>query len=349
MRRNFLNIIIYLAVLCLVWFAAEKILYIKTGDRYHIPDRIHWDLDSFTDICAHRAQKNYLVLRHTSVDAPPKRIFFKKQSGVFRVLFLGGSSTEGFMVAQEDTFVERARRMADSKFGKEKFEFINCALGGYTSYQHLIYFREILLRLKPDLVILYFGHNDNQYFGSIRDWRYYELSRKILDKHACALSAVKTVLKYGLNGLNPVYRFLAKSRVLGYLFFKFRDWDQYNKFKIRLMRYVQRVPPADQAYVLEEFIALSQKHGFLLVFMPEVMRKDPNPNAQTLASYYNLMKAAAKKYGVMFIDLAPFLWKYDNDIVFFDEVHLTPFGHSIVSDRIFKKIFLNFSLSGRDK
>jgi hypothetical protein len=80
----------------------------------------------------------------------------------FRIFFLGGSTTYGFNVADEETIPSSFVRAYRQKYpGGRPIQVINLAMPSYYSYQELIQLTDKLFRGdKPDMVIMLDGLND---------------------------------------------------------------------------------------------------------------------------------------------------------------------------------------------
>lgn len=70
----------------------------------------------------------------------------KPAKGEKRVVFLGNSITEGWINQHRDYFTSH--------------KYINRGIGGQTSYQFLLRFREDVLNLEPAVLVLNYGTND---------------------------------------------------------------------------------------------------------------------------------------------------------------------------------------------
>lgn len=81
-----------------------------------------------------------------SVPKPPGRV---------RVVALGGSTTFGYSVADGEDWPSQLGRILG-----ERYEVLNAGRPGATSFRNFSYLRDHLLRLEPDLVVLYEGFND---------------------------------------------------------------------------------------------------------------------------------------------------------------------------------------------
>lgn len=98
-----------------------------------------------------------LVERHKGADS-------------FRIVLLGGSTTYGYGVEDEETVDSHMRKILRAKHRDVRFEVVNLALDGYDSYQLLQRLESDGLALSPDVVIVNSGINDvrNARFADLR-------------------------------------------------------------------------------------------------------------------------------------------------------------------------------------
>lgn len=114
------------------------------------------------------------VNRHGFISTP--EIELKKQAGTLRIVFLGGSSTAGtgWNLVDTGTWPWMTIRRLQTKHAHRLFDFINGALGGYSSFESYGRLWSRLIHFSPDIVILNHGWNEMYYFGqsdSIIGWR----------------------------------------------------------------------------------------------------------------------------------------------------------------------------------
>jgi len=83
-----------------------------------------------------------------------------KPKGTYRIVLLGGSTTNGYGVNDDSTIDAHMRRLLPERFPGLCFEVVNLALGGYDSYQDYERMRVDGTKLKPNLVIVNSGIND---------------------------------------------------------------------------------------------------------------------------------------------------------------------------------------------
>ncbi len=83
-----------------------------------------------------------------------------KPPHIQRLLFIGSSVTFGWGVRAQRAFPERVAETLDGMFPHRAFDAVNAGVPGYSSYQGLLYMRELFSRYDPDIVIAEFGIND---------------------------------------------------------------------------------------------------------------------------------------------------------------------------------------------
>lgn len=323
-------------IIVLVAFGSESVFRnsaICSGDRYYLPTQKFWSLEETTNLFGQHDGRESLILYRIPITGEDIKVKVKKNNGTKRIIILGSSSAVGFGVAEKESFASLIQAKLNNYFGNDKFEVINGAIRGYVSYQLLVYFEEVLLKLSPDIVVFYFGSNDG-YTGNITDREYYEKIKKVAENIKYNSVKRKRLFKYGLLGLNPIYSFLAESRLFGYI--KLELLNAYNH-PSKLIRGTQRVPLSDEEYVFQRFSFLSKKYNFRLIFMPEIVKGNFRNNFM-LIPFYGLMKEIASKDNVIFIDLEPLFREYTDDKVLLDTCHPTAFGHSLIADKLFETI-----------
>lgn len=94
-----------------------------------------------------------------------------KGPGVFRILLLGGSTTHGWAVGDEETLDAHMRALLRKRYPVRTLEVVNLAFDGYDSYQIVERLGTDGLRLDPDLIIINAGINDvrNAIFPDLQD------------------------------------------------------------------------------------------------------------------------------------------------------------------------------------
>lgn len=94
-----------------------------------------------------------------------------KPPGTFRIVLMGGSTTFGWGVADDETIDSHMRRALDGRYPDRSIEVVNLAFDGYDSYQLFERFQSDGGRLEPDVVILNTGVNDvaHAWYRDLRD------------------------------------------------------------------------------------------------------------------------------------------------------------------------------------
>jgi len=87
-----------------------------------------------------------------------------------RVMLLGDSFVEGYTVALEDTVGQVVQRSL-ARQGFPGTEVVSAGIGGWSTDQELLFFREEGRRYGADIVVLVFHDNDVWYNDSDRYWR----------------------------------------------------------------------------------------------------------------------------------------------------------------------------------
>lgn len=159
------------------------------------------------------SRSNYLINHDKDtvfIDSVGRKFSVSKPEGVYRIICLGSSSTQGHGAGLESYPVRIEEILSDKVEG---IEVINAGRGGVRFYNLFIYFKDILPKLKPDLLVVYFGYNDD----SPAVYRYYQRAREIIHKYPF-INNIED-LEYALNfkfcskTLLRVYRWLFSSRL----------------------------------------------------------------------------------------------------------------------------------------
>ena len=87
-----------------------------------------------------------------------------KKAGSFRVFVLGGSSAEGFPFSPMGSFARYIRRRLELVYPHTTVEVVNLGMTAVNSYT-LLDLLQGVLNQKPDLILIYAGHNE--YYGAL--------------------------------------------------------------------------------------------------------------------------------------------------------------------------------------
>lgn len=193
--------------------------------------------------------------------------------GVARIAFVGDSTTLGWGVAEEQTFVNQVIEALNRR--GHRVDGFNLGVGNYNTRQELSLFREVGLPLEPDIVALTYFINDAEPMPAYSDETW-------LDLH----SAAWIVFRYRLDSL---------IRSFG----ERPDWRHY----YRNLYADDAAGWRDTQAALTQFAARTRKAGAaLLVFhLPELRKLKPYP----FADITEKVRRAVEAEGVRFIDLLP--------------------------------------------
>ncbi len=111
----------------------------------------------------HIARKYFSELQN--IPAPVNDAFDKvKKDNAFRVFVLGESSVEGFPFVANASFPRDLKRRLVLLYPNNTIEVVNCGMSAISSYT-IRDFVPSIIKEKPDLIILYMGHNE--YYGAL--------------------------------------------------------------------------------------------------------------------------------------------------------------------------------------
>src|SRR5262249_4103819 len=127
------------------------------------------DLHAYVDpdpILHHRLRAGYTASRHgvefhiNALGLKDREYPAAKPPGVFRVLMLGDSYTEGFGLRVEDTMPKQAEAMLAGRSCRAPLEILTAGVPSYSPILEYLYLEERGLALAPDLVVLNFDMTD---------------------------------------------------------------------------------------------------------------------------------------------------------------------------------------------
>lgn len=95
---------------------------------------------------------------------------YNKKPDEYRILILGDSFADGYMVEFEDLFSEAMKRRLNNRRSNMHVEVINTGVSGYSTDQELLFFQNEGKKYNPDLTILMFCENDITYNNQPKDW-----------------------------------------------------------------------------------------------------------------------------------------------------------------------------------
>lgn len=122
---------------------------ILTGD-----DKIYAHRPCFSFTNKHGIKIHYNSIGLVGSEIPPKK------DGVIRVLGFGDSITEGTYLPQNVRYLHLLETILNRRTGK-RVEVLNAGVSGYNSWQELALLRQLVPKLKPDVVLIGICINDS--------------------------------------------------------------------------------------------------------------------------------------------------------------------------------------------
>ena len=232
-----------------------------------------------------------------------------KTPDVYRVLCLGSSSTYGMGLEIDQAYPARLAEVLGPGY-----EVGNVGWSGYNSFQLAIYLKQVLLKLKPDLVIFYYGGNEQYGADAVAYWRWANdlLKETELSNPEARRQAVM------LGTADPT-----AVRLLGWLY-KQRSYHWLRKRIVGARQTLQwTIQPQDEIdpeKILNEMIDALAANGVKLLLSPEV-----NMQGQAIApEYAALMRQTATEHEHVFY--TEIFAALDDPACFLDVVHVSPQG-----------------------
>jgi len=92
----------------------------------------------------------------------------QKPAGLFRIIVLGDSITNGYRLDFEDMYTKRLESLLNAHV--QRYEVISFGMNQYSTVQEVALFKELGLSMRPDLVIIAYVLNDPTPGGSINNF-----------------------------------------------------------------------------------------------------------------------------------------------------------------------------------
>jgi len=241
-----------------------------------------------------------------------EKVDVKRNDRSFRIICIGDESTFGSGVAQSKTFSKVLQKNIRKRFHFFITEVINAGVQGYSSYQGLRMLKEFCIKYKPEIVVVYFMHND--------------FSRGTKEDKA------------RISG-NPLAVRTKKLLYKSHIFMTIRNYilgELYERTgKKNEPRGVNRVSPEDFRENLEEISHIAIENGAKLIFISPQAEKGIK-DRETYQKYRNIITNIAKKNGYL-VDLQSSFEK--NPEYYLPNTNLPGvLGHKAIADKLFAMI-----------
>jgi len=124
--------------------------------------------DSIRTIRARGNNKIHYKINSKGIRGP--EYSYEKAENEYRILLLGDSYTEGYVVEFDDLFSEVMKSKLNSMEKGLHFQTINSGTSGWSTDQELLFFQSEGKKYRPDLTILMFYQNDLAYNNQPKDF-----------------------------------------------------------------------------------------------------------------------------------------------------------------------------------
>lgn len=247
---------------------------------------------------------NDLVLNSHGHRSPERPV--DKAEGVRRVLILGGSHPFGMYVSETEVYSAVLERLLNA--GGQRWEVLNAASPGHTTWQGAKYLTAHGWTFEPDYVIDDLGMNDNLALSVA----YARPDREVLSVPSWWTKTASPFLQARTWTWPLLKRVLAPARAGD--------------------RLAVRVSPQDRAEAIAEMRALGLQKGFSLLFMSQV-GVDQSPGGRAICQVTmeefdprveicRLFEAQEKKAHTFFVDT----------------IHATAEGHAMIGQAVFDRM-----------
>lgn len=278
----------------------------------------------------------------------------KKPKNVYRIVVIGDSIAYGMGVEIKETFSKQLEKVLndEKKDIAIKYEVINFSVPGYSTLQEAEVLRSKAIRYNPDLAIIAVFANDNLVYSSemnkifSRDTSPDDFDREsflynphmtrfkrcILGSNLCAfiryrLALIKDAKIYKSTNLKFL-NFLEGRKSVRYVYDYYSDIDAVEEGFARIREVLDR-------YDLPCLVTYSPYTTHL------IQRHFPHAHALFTTSFTVTgakLKKICQAKPIHFLDITDVLFTEKIDDVFLDATHLTPYGHAIYAEEIYKKL-----------
>ena len=266
-----------------------------------------------------------------------KEFSLEKPPGTFRIAVLGDSFTFGEGVKNDDVFSERlAQLLNNQNRGTRKFNFevLNFGVGGYNTEQSLFLLNNMVLKTKPDMIILGYVLNDAK-----PKLFYFDKSDGEIKKRPN-----EEILHRGLSESDPPETHLYTSRTAQLI------WKIINSRKLseQTIRYYNSLYESSSSSwnvtkdSLREFIGVCETHNIdcYIVLFPMIFRLNESYPFKHLHQLIENEITSVRSNKIHFIDLFAYLKGQDDRKLWVHptDQHPNEIVHETASKAIFSSL-----------
>ena len=260
----------------------------------------------------------------------------KKPPDVFRILCLGSSSTAGVLPGKGKYSypAQLDRLLAESS--NQKLEVINGGISGVPFFMLEVHLKEVFLPLDPDLVIIYFGHNDD----NLESRLIYDRMKREIAEAPFIESAEELWAAMHLKWNSPwmIQKFLGFARLRTFMAVVLAS-EQLRGMV--MMEGGGEGVPLDESYKIEsveECVDTCVKQGRSVLLIPEVLLPDAHKGDGVVThAYGNIFERVAEKYASRNVYYKNVLESFSPDIAdsyLVDFVHMNDEGYRFLAEQI---------------
>jgi lysophospholipase L1-like esterase len=267
----------------------------------------------------------------------PRSVGAKKPRG-FRIVCLGDSVTFGYRVPtvwpeRPESYDRGARTFSEILeivLGKanpdREIEVVPYAVPGYSSHQGVAWARELLPRIKADVVIACYGWNDINL-------------RARTDRQSMDTGRAQVWLR----------RLMAKSQALAHASMWWQRRGPARQGAL-LATATTRVTAAEYVENLSEIVALARRHGGAGLVLGPVYRDQLTiPDESTrISEHRRVLREALTKSGTPYLEIPELTeagWP-DNEFLFGEKIHPSALGHRLMAKRLLEAMSAGGMLAG---
>jgi len=292
---------------------------------HHPSGRVNtWLLRKHTDLAAN----------HDSLAGEKFRMVYfpyQKPEGTFRIIALGSSSTYGAGIGEtEKTWPAVLQKKLGAQC-RTNVEVLNAGWGGYNSFQLAIWLSKVLWRYHPDLVLFYYGGNED---GDATPKEYYDhLQAEIKKAGSPGTQERLRILRYGTGRPQALALLDQLSDLASYRLLRGLIVPEKPKLSFK----------SELAYSLSSSMEMMEKaaskHGFPIVMIPEIyMARGSDPMDFAKTELIGDMTSSAQMHGWPIIDLRSDFERCRNEPIGLDSVHFSPLGAERMAEFLAEKV-----------
>ncbi|MBU1864177.1 MAG: SGNH/GDSL hydrolase family protein [Candidatus Omnitrophica bacterium] len=301
-----------------------------------------WNIQRLTNFFGAYDNVKELEIYHPwmTQEAPYETTFsLEKQSDCLRILCLGTSSTQGSFVGKgTDVYTSLVEQKLNASSSQANYQVINAGLGGHETFRLSIYYKEVLWRLKPDIIVMYLGGNDHD-DGAGPQYHYlYQKMKNIMHTTQHTVSSQQLLLlnlslRFPSTVMLPLWSCVTRSYVVFGLF-------STKNFFIKKLGYIAepwREQFPDQNYfristeAFNTMVDNGLKNKSKIVLIPEIY----SDGSFAYPAYAEMMKSKSEQFNdVFYVDIRQTFRQASQEKLFFDYIHFTKAGHALMSEII---------------